>query len=73
MFDTLYAEGAEQPRIMCLAVHPYMIGRPHRAKYLDLALAHIARHDGVWFATGEELADWYYRDHYGDVAAGVGL
>ena len=72
MFDTLYAEGADQPRIMCLAIHPYIMGRPHRHTYLDQALAYIARHDGVWFATGEELADWYYASAYDAVAAAGG-
>jgi peptidoglycan/xylan/chitin deacetylase (PgdA/CDA1 family) len=69
MFDTLYAEAADQPRIMCLAIHPYVMGRPHRHKYLDKALAYLAGHSGVWFATGEEIADWYYADHYDAVVA----
>jgi peptidoglycan/xylan/chitin deacetylase (PgdA/CDA1 family) len=71
MADTLHAEATDQPRILCLAVHPYMIGRPHRAKYLDQALAYIARLDGVWFATGEEIADWYYATAY-DAVVGAG-
>jgi hypothetical protein len=64
MFDTLYAEGEAQPRVMCLALHPYIIGRPHRIRFLDEVLAHIRRHDGVWFATGAEMADWYLAQHY---------
>ena len=63
-FDTLYAEGAVQPRVMCLALHPYIMGRPHRIGYLDKALAHIRRHAGVWVATGAEMADWYLANHY---------
>jgi peptidoglycan/xylan/chitin deacetylase (PgdA/CDA1 family) len=64
MFDTLYAEGATQPRVMCVALHPYVIGRPHRIRYLDELLAYMRRHDGVWFATGAEMADWYLANHY---------
>ena len=64
-FDTVYQEGEQQPRVMCIALHPYMMGAPHRIKYLDRALAHIAAHDQVWFATGEEIAQWY-RAHYLD-------
>jgi peptidoglycan/xylan/chitin deacetylase (PgdA/CDA1 family) len=64
MFDTLYADGASTPRVMCLALHPYMMGRPHRAKYLDQALAYIRSHTEVWMATGEEIADWYYAHAY---------
>jgi allantoinase len=64
MFDTLYAEGEAQPRVMCVALHPYVMGRPHRAKYLDEILSYMRRHDGVWFATGAEMADWYLANHY---------
>ncbi len=59
-FDTVYREGAENGRVMCIAVHPYIFGQPHRIKHLDSALAYILGHDGVWQATGEEIADWYY-------------
>jgi peptidoglycan/xylan/chitin deacetylase (PgdA/CDA1 family) len=58
-FDTLYAEGAKNARVMCIALHPYLIGAAHRIKYLDSALAYIASHDGVWFATGAEIVDAY--------------
>jgi allantoinase len=66
-FDVLYAEGADSARIMCIAIHPYMMGQPHRVKHLDEALEYILGHDGVWAATGEEIADWYLencQDHY---------
>ena len=46
-FDTLYREGAENGRVMCLALHPHNIGRPNAAKHLDEALRHILDHDGV--------------------------
>ncbi|MET0293551.1 MAG: polysaccharide deacetylase family protein [Phenylobacterium sp.] len=58
-FDTVYAEGERQPRVMCVALHPYMMGAPHRIRALDRALAHIRGHGDVWFATGEEIAAWY--------------
>lgn len=64
MFDTLYAEGERQPRVMNLAFHPYIMGRPHRLRYLEEALRYIGGHDKVWFTTGEELADWYYAEAY---------
>lgn len=59
MFDTLYAEGASSTRVMSIVVHPFIIGRPHRIRYLEEALTYIASHDGVWFATGTELTDWF--------------
>jgi allantoinase len=54
-FDTLYAEGADSGRVMAICLHPYLIGVPHRIAGLDSALAYIRAHDGVWFATGEEI------------------
>ncbi len=52
-FDTLYREGAESGRVMCLSLHPHNIGRPNAAKYLDEALRYILGHDGVWNTTAD--------------------
>ena len=54
-FDTLYAEGAQSGRVMAICLHPYLTGVPHRIAGLDSALKYIRAHDGVWFATGEEI------------------
>ena len=58
-FDVLYDEGAKSPRVMSIALHPFLIGSPHRIRYLDRALEYIAGHDKVWFATGSEIIDAY--------------
>ncbi len=58
-FDVLYAEGATNGRVLGIALHPFLIGAAHRIKYLDEALAYIAGHDGVWFATGDEIIRAY--------------
>ena len=60
-FDVLYREGAENALVMGIALHPYLIGAPHRIDALDAALAHLARHPKVWFATGSEIATAYKR------------
>jgi len=59
-FDQLYEEGKTRPRALSIALHPYLSGRPHRSLWLDKALQYITRHDGVWLATGGEIADWYF-------------
>lgn len=64
MFDTLYEEGAESGRVMCLALHPFVMGRPHRIRHLAAALEYILGRSGVWAATGEEIADWYLAHGY---------
>jgi peptidoglycan/xylan/chitin deacetylase (PgdA/CDA1 family) len=58
-FDRLYAEGATNPRVMALAVHPYISGVPHRIGYVEALYDYILQHDGVWLTTGAEIADWY--------------
>lgn len=58
-FDVLYEEGETCGRVMGIALHPFLIGVPHRIKYLDRALKYIASHDKVWFATGHEIIQAY--------------
>jgi peptidoglycan/xylan/chitin deacetylase (PgdA/CDA1 family) len=58
-FDRLYAEGAKNPRVMAIAVHPYIHGVPHRIRYFEAAYDYIRRHKNVWLTTGEEIYDWY--------------
>src|SRR5262249_50028738 len=58
-FDQLYRDAAGSARIMALVVHPYIMGAPHRLKYLRTPLAHIGAHPGVLFWTGEQILDWY--------------
>jgi allantoinase len=60
-FDTLYADSAKQPRVMGIPLHPMIVGQPLRIKYLQRALAHMKKHDRVWFATGSEIIDAYQR------------
>jgi peptidoglycan/xylan/chitin deacetylase (PgdA/CDA1 family) len=58
-FDTLYAEGEEQGRVMAICLHPFVIGMPHRISCLDRALDYICGHEHVWLATGSEIIDHY--------------
>ncbi len=58
-FDTLWEEGAKTARVMSIALHPFLIGHPFRARYLDRAFAHMKEREDVWFATGSEILDWY--------------
>src|SRR5690606_33119584 len=54
-FDVLYGEGAEGPRMMSLGLHPRMIGRPGRIGALRDFIEYALGHEGVWFATREEI------------------
>jgi allantoinase len=42
--------------VMAICFHPYVTGQPHRIGALERALDHILGFEGVWKATGEEIA-----------------
>ncbi len=71
-FDQLWEEGADNPQVMCLPLHPWLIGLPHRLREFDEALRYITRRDKVWLATGREIAQWYLANHYDPVASALG-
>lgn len=68
-FDQLYKEGADSGRVMCIALHPFVIGQPHRIKYLDQILSYIMSHDGVWQTTADEIAEYYITNYYDQAVA----
>jgi hypothetical protein len=47
------------PRVMAIAVHPFVTGQPHRIGALDAALEYICSHPGVWRATGWEIVQHF--------------
>ena len=59
-FDVLYAEGG---RMLSIGLHCRLVGRPGRAAALKRALDYMASHDGVWFATREQIADHWAATH----------
>ena len=61
-FDTLYCEGADSARVMCVSTHPYITGAAHRIKYYDKIFEYIRQHDDVVFMTGSEILDWYNQE-----------
>jgi peptidoglycan/xylan/chitin deacetylase (PgdA/CDA1 family) len=68
-FDVLYEEGARTGRILGLCLHPFIAGQAFRAKWVDKGLAYILGHEGVWAATTEEIAAWYYEHYYAEALA----
>lgn len=62
-FDVLHAEGARFPKIMSLALHDRLIGRPGRITGLMRFLDHVAKRPDVWIATGGEIAEHWRREH----------
>lgn len=62
LVDTLAvldSELAHQPRILTLALHPHLIGVPHRLAYLERMLDLLQARPDTVFLTGAAMADWY--------------
>jgi peptidoglycan/xylan/chitin deacetylase (PgdA/CDA1 family) len=58
-FEQLYADAEHGGRVMALALHPFVIGQPFRARYLDQALEYLVRQPGIWLTTSDEIAEHY--------------
>jgi peptidoglycan/xylan/chitin deacetylase (PgdA/CDA1 family) len=62
--DRLVAEAASPgplggPKVMCVAIHPYISGVPHRIAALEALFEDLAARPEVAFMQGREIADWY--------------
>ena len=58
-FETLYAESAERPKIMAIAMHCYLSGVPHRINHVRRAFEDILSKPGVAAWDGVHILDWY--------------
>jgi len=57
-FEVMQAECAQRPLVMGIALHPYIVGWPHRFKHLAHALRRIVSQadERVWFTTAGAIA-----------------
>ncbi|QIE43073.1 allantoinase PuuE (plasmid) [Rhodobacteraceae bacterium SC52] len=63
-FDVLYAEGeAGAPKMLSIGLHCRLVGRPGRVMALKRFLDYAKSHEGVWFATREQIADHWASAH----------
>jgi allantoinase len=57
-FDEMLEQARAAPLVMGVALHPYIVGRPHRLRPLRQALQHIAdRRSDIWLTTAGAIAD----------------
>jgi allantoinase len=61
-FDSLYSDSLRTPRMMSIGLHSRIIGRPGRLPGLQRLLTHIRRHKGIWFASRDDIAEWWARN-----------
>jgi allantoinase len=56
-FDEMREQARAQPLVMGIALHPYLVGQPHRLRHLRRALQHIqANSADVWLTTAGAIA-----------------
>lgn len=57
--ETFGEELKSQPRVLTLALHPHLIGVPHRIGYLARILEVLQKRSDTIFMTGSQIADWF--------------
>jgi OHCU decarboxylase len=62
-FDTLYAEGADSPKMMSIGLHCRLVGRPGRAAALARFLDYVQSHERVWVARRLDIARHWIKAH----------
>ena len=62
--DSLIAEAKSAgpmggAKVLSFAIHPYILGVPHRIAVLEALLAELASRPEIGFMQGREIMDWY--------------
>ena len=57
-FDEMLRQSKEQPLVMGIALHPYLVGQPYRLRHLRRALKHLAgERKKAWWTTPGAICD----------------
>ena len=56
-YERLATEGARSGTVMCIPLHAYLIGQPHRIGPFERVLEHIAGDGRAWIARAGEIVD----------------
>jgi len=56
-FDEMLRQSQDQPLVMGIALHPYLVGQPYRLKHLRRALQHIVKRKKAWLTTPGKIFD----------------
>lgn len=63
-FNDLYRESSIAPTFTTFQLHPYVSSRLGRASALREMIEYMKSHEGVWFATGNEIAEWWVKQGF---------
>ena len=62
-FDTLYAEGANRPKMLSIGLHCRIVGRPGRLASLKRFIEYAQSHPDVWFCRRIDIARHWRERH----------
>ena len=58
----------DAPLVLGISLHTFIVGQPFRIRALHDFLAYARSFDDVWWATREEIAEWYLKNHQSHIA-----
>jgi allantoinase len=56
-YAEMLRQSKEQPLVMGIALHPYLVGQPYRLRHLRRALQHIVKQKKAWLTTPGKILD----------------
>jgi allantoinase len=56
-YDEMLEQSTAQPLVMGIALHPYIVGQPHRLRHLRRALAHIVADGRAWLTRPGDIVE----------------
>jgi allantoinase len=60
-FDEMLLQSADQPLVLGVALHPYIVGQPHRLRRLRGALAHMSeQRKSIWLTRAGDISRYVY-------------
>ncbi len=59
-YERLAAEGEKSGTVMCIPLHSYLIGQPHRIGPFEEVLRHIANDGRAWITRAGDIIDHYH-------------
>lgn len=62
-FDTLYAEGPDEAKMMSIGLHCRLIGRPGRIASLTRFLDYIEQFEDVWVCQRDRIVQHWHENH----------
>lgn len=62
-YERLAAEGENSGTVMCIPLHSYLIGQPHRIGPFEEVLRHIAEEGRAWITRSGDIAEHYLANY----------